>query len=261
LSKLIKSKKCLSSLPYQLEPVDVDAFFISDDAGEDFDWSSSDSELQSAVHPAGQVAKSSEEIALELVADAQQSAEQILSEARAQASLLVEKAKQEAVGLKEKAQQTGREQGLADSKTKWAQHLTTALALLASAEEEHRQRILASEAELLGLAVAIAEKIIGTALQLDPAIQLQLVKTALAQVATASVITMKINPEDGPWFKENVTQLEAWFKEPKQIEINEDASIARGNIYLQTEHGNVDSRIKSQLELIMNELLKVGQLT
>lgn len=138
-------------------------------------------------------------------------------------------------------------------------NLADSLKLLNQAETERIRRITSSEAELLKLASGIAEKIIGSELQSHPEQYLSLVKEALGKVATANSITVKINPEDERLIQENFPVLQEVFSEPKTIGIKSDQTVPPGNCFVETEHGKVDARIKSQLEGIMKEILKVGQ--
>jgi flagellar assembly protein FliH len=79
-------------------------------------------------------------------------------------------------------------------------------------------------------------------------------------MTTANKITLRIHSDDLPVIRENLVLLQSAFNEPKPIEIKEDCGISKGSCFIETDHGNLDARIKSQLERIMTELLKVGQI-
>ncbi len=210
-----------------------------------------------------------------ILEDSRQQVEDTLEKARQEAAALIESATkqseqihqtaaQEAVEIKKKAQQegfaAGHEEGLAAVRKEFEAKLAAALSLLATAEQERYNRILSSEAELLKLAVEIAEKIIGAELQLNHAAQLEMVKAAISGIPTAGSIAIKINPDDYQLFQDNLPEIQKVFHDPIPLKLLQDQGVAVGNCYLETDHGNVDVRIKTQLEVIMSELLKMGGL-
>ena len=184
--------------------------------------------------------------------EAEQKANSLVESAKQQAAALLETTNVQAAELKTKAQQegfqTGREEGLVQVQQEWQQKLATAIDLLSRADEERLSRIRSSEPELLKLAVGIAEKIIGTVLKLDPGIQLALVKEALAGVSTAGSMTIKVNPADCQFIMDNLPAVQQVFNEPIPIKIEGDQGIISGNCFIETNHGNLDARIKTQLE-------------
>jgi flagellar assembly protein FliH len=178
---------------------------------------------------------------------------------------LLKAATEESVHLKNQARQegleTGRKEGAAQIQKELEQNLATAIALVNQAEEERLKRIGSSEQELLKLAVEIAEKIVGAELQLNPGAMLEITREALTRVATANNIIIRVNSEDYKRFMERSTTLQKAFTEPKMIRVEEDPGITPGNCFIETEHGNIDPRIKSQLEVIWAELLKAGAIS
>lgn len=188
-----------------------------------------------------------------LIGDAKKQAEDILNQAGQEGAVLKEQARKE--GL-----EAGRQEALAAVKQELAANLTKALALINEIEAGRDERLLSSEPELLRLAVSIAEKIIGAEIALSPDRQLEIARKALSKAVNANKITIRINPDDLRIFSENLAALQSAFGEPKPIKLREDAAIPKGSCYLETDQGNLDARIKSQLDQIMAELLKVGSI-
>lgn len=199
-----------------------------------------------------------------VVAESEQKAKETVEKAGQEAAVILETARQEAVGIKEQAKQegyqTGYQEGQAGAKKELEQQLTQVMLIAAAVEEVRAERILSSEPELLKLAVAIAEQIIGEELKVEPSQQLSIVRSALTRVPTINTVTLRINPEDRLTVAENLPILQKAFNEPKPVHLVEDPSIIAGSCFVETDQGNIDPRIKSQLEQIMIHLLKVGQL-
>jgi flagellar assembly protein FliH len=196
--------------------------------------------------------------------DAKKEAAAIVEDVQKQTGTMLEEAKQQSIAIKEQAHQdgliTGRQEAVKLIRQELTDNLTQALSLINEIESERMQRLTSSEPELIKLAVTIAEKIIGEELSIDALRQLQIVREALSRVATANTITIRIHSDDLQSVNEHLTMLQSSFSEPKPIKVVEDCSIAKGSCFIETDNGNLDARIKSQLDRIMTELLKVGRI-
>lgn len=198
-----------------------------------------------------------------IVEKAQQQAGEALNQAKREAENIIDQARRQAEELKAEALQQGSEagyqEGLAKAKQEMETNLANSIKLMMEAEEERTLRIASSETELLKLVTGIAEKIIGSELKSHPEQIVSIVREALTKAATANSITVKINPDDQQLIQENLPSLQEVFSDPKTIGINPDQTVLPGNCFIETEHGKVDARVRSQLERIMNEILKAGQ--
>jgi flagellar assembly protein FliH len=199
----------------------------------------------------------------ETMKNAEQEAAGLLETAKRQVAEMLAQAEAQGVEIKNQAQQegfkAGHAEGLAKAQQEYEKKLADALVIVAQSEAARLERIQSSEAELLKLAVAIAEKIIGAELKTDPGVQVAIVKEALTGISTAGSLTIKVNPEDYRFIEENLAEFQKAFREPVPVKLQRDQGIAVSNCYIETDHGNIDARIKTQLEMIMAEILKVGR--
>lgn len=218
--------------------------------------------VEEAGQQAGKIIAEAKQQAEDLLAEGNRQVTEITENANQEAQKAIEAAQLQAVEIQEQARsaghQTGYQEGLDKAQQETREQLAAALALVAQAEVERTERIISSEPELLKLAVAIAEKIIGQELKFDPSRQLEIAREALAQTPNVQSITIRVHPDDYQTVSENSSILQAAFNEPKPVHFEEDPSIMTGSCFIETNHGNIDSRIKSQLEKILMELLKVG---
>jgi len=245
LSKVFKSHLCVEATPCRLEPLGTDAFFIIPDP----------------VPEEEEVPEEVETLSLEEI---REEAAAILDQAREEAQRIVTAARQEAGEIKAKAQTAGeaegRKSGLKKVRRELAANLAEAARILAVAEEERRLRILSSETELLKLAAGIASKILHAELGLNPDAGLEIVKAALSGYTEAKRYLVRMNPADLEELTvEIIPELQSVFGEPKSIMVEAEPALARGECIIETEHGNIDARVRTQMELIMKELFKVGQ--
>jgi flagellar assembly protein FliH len=254
LSRVFKSHLCVAAHPCQLELPDPDVFDIAHQALKHKAQFKSENEASNEDHL--------EEDPLEA---ARQEATRLVNQAQAEAKRILATATGAAERIKTEAEQTGmaegRQTGLAQIRQELAGKLAQALALLSTAELEHQRRVLDSEPEILKVAVAIAAKIINAELRLDPQQRLAIVKQALIQFDKATIYKIRLNPSDLELLSADILpELQSVFSEPKTLEIVPDATIPSGGSFIETDHGNIDARLKTQLELIASELIKVGTL-
>jgi flagellar assembly protein FliH len=253
LSRVLKSHLWVATGPCQLEPPDPE-LFVDDDPPQPESEAEETTELEQPE---------------KILEAARQEAERILAKARAEAERATAAAAVEAERLKAAAEAAGNaagnaagyQTGLAQIRREMSGKLAQALALLSTAELEHQRRVLASEPEILKLAVAVAAKIINAEISLDPGRRLEIVKQALSRFGQASTYKIRINPADLQQLVDNpALELQSIFSEPKVIEMAPDATIAPTGCFIETDHGNIDARLRSQLELVASELLEVAKL-
>lgn len=109
-------------------------------------------------------------------------------------------------------------------------------------EEELRR---ASQAELVTLAVAIAEQIIQREIASGPSVIEQVVARALEYAQAAPVTRIMVHPDD-------LETVQRWLPEAlgepaAQIELMGDTAVGRGGCVIGTKTGFIDARIETQL--------------
>lgn len=154
----------------------------------------------------------------------------------------------------EEAYARGRREGLAAAEEK----LETATQALASALEEV-SRLRASLAnssrqDMLRLVIAVAEQIIRREVAADPKIILTIIENALQSSVRADHYRIRISPDD----LEKVTQQKPLFLASisglKNLSIEADASISAGGCRVDSDLGDVDATLETQLEAIQQVL-------
>ncbi|MDX2493529.1 MAG: flagellar assembly protein FliH [Desulfuromusa sp.] len=134
---------------------------------------------------------------------------------------------------------------------------TAAQALAVAAEEISRLReSLAknSSQDMLRLVMAISEQIIRREVAADPKVILTIIETALQSSVRTDQYRIQINPVD----LESVTQQKPLFLASisglKNLSIETDAAISPGGCRIDSDLGDVDATIETQLEAIQQAL-------
>jgi type III secretion protein L len=172
-------------------------------------------------------------------------AKDILAKAQEQAAQLLEDAQQEKDALFEESSERGYAAGL----NKWNEALAEAW----SRRDDFLSR---NEAELVKLAVAIAEKIVRRSVEAGSDVVLQTVKEALKSVRGERRITIKVNPSEEDELREQANSLKLLGSEVGDLVIVGNPSVSAGGCIVESELGVIDAQIDTQLASIEKALMR-----
>lgn len=184
-----------------------------------------------------------------------------VADAKARARALLEQARRDAQALAAAARQqgyeAGRREGLQAARAEAAQLMDSAQALLAQARRERQAILQAAEADIARLAFEIARKVVGDAIQAEPAAVLPIVRAAVERLAEEDELVVRVNPRDAVLVEE---QRAAWLEgipAKKAVRVVEDSSVEPGGCVIESEHGMVDARTGRRLDRIERVLEEV----
>lgn len=199
--------------------------------------------------------------AQQLLQQAQMQAQQMLQDAQAQIQAHADQVAQQAgqQGYQEGMQQgfaAGQEQGMAETVQRVEQLKMEFVELVMA-----RRKVLAvMEPEIVHLAVDIAEKIVGMELSVGRDIIAGIVRQGLATLKARDEIVVRVNPSEVDALKAHQSEYEAMIDGLKRFEILSDGAIEPGSCAIETNLGNVDARISTQLEAVragLDEMCKI----
>jgi flagellar assembly protein FliH len=130
---------------------------------------------------------------------------------------------------------------------------------LASMEEQlefHDQKI---ERTVVQLAVTIAELIVKREVSIDREIVLREAREALRRVVGVQQLTLRVNPFDLELVRGQKSALMAGAESIRDLRIEPDEAVARGGCIVESDSGNVDARLSTQLRNIEMALLDAGR--
>ncbi|MBI5058304.1 hypothetical protein HZB60_00825 [candidate division KSB1 bacterium] len=150
--------------------------------------------------------------------------------------------------------------GVAEGRNHAAAEISAAVELL----KQYAQVLLAERGELrkaaekhaVELAVEIAREVIGTELSIRPPAVAEAVEHALRNAADASAVTLRVSKEDVALLDDAAKKWIGAAGLPAQIELRADATLSRGDCYIDSAAGTVDARIESQLLHLRDGLLR-----
>lgn len=177
--------------------------------------------------------------------EAKERARVLLAEAAAMAARIRAEAEAARDEVRRAAADAGRSEGLAAA--------AVALADIAAARE---RRLAGLERELAEVALAVARRVVGRALALEPALVVELAREALAPVRARREVALRIHPGDAPLLRTELPALAALLERAPGLVVREDPSLRRGDVVVETEAGRVDARVAAQLTLLERAILQ-----
>ncbi|GAW92918.1 flagellar biosynthesis/type III secretory pathway protein [Calderihabitans maritimus] len=190
-----------------------------------------------------------------LKAKAEEEARKILDQAKREAEELRKKAEEEIRRLREKAVREGREEGyqvaLREAQEEAEKLREEARSVLRQAEEARKQTIRDMEAEIIKLALAIAERVIHQQVRVAEDTVLAVAREAISKVVDSETLIIYANPEDAALLQENLAEL----TDKQRIYVIGDEGISRGGCRIESDNGDVIATVEAQMEEIKKVLL------
>lgn len=185
-------------------------------------------------------------------------AEKILSDAKIQADFIVKEAESQSRKLKDQALEGGRQIGYQEGLKKAEEELNLARGELArkqqELEEHYQEELRKLEPVMAELTMGLVENITGVLLEEKKDLLTHLIKRALGQIKRNNAFLIKVSHEDFGWIHSEKEGLSACVGEGKSLEIEEDASLEKGQCMIETDDRIVDCGIGIQLQGLSENL-------
>lgn len=203
----------------------------------------------------------------EKISQVKMEAERILKEAdakRFEIEQRIAKEDEDAKYKREEAYQKSVQEGYADGFSKASQEAKEHYAALINqgnrfveqAQDYFNEYIKKAEPEILKLAVAIAEKIIGTSVSLDEDKWFALVAKAVREVRDQETIKITVAPIHFDHLNQHQAEFSNLVQDAK-IFIYADSDFSDNDCTIETSFGKIDAGVDSQLQVIKEKLTEL----
>lgn len=194
--------------------------------------------------------------------DMESQADVYLAKVRVEAAKIVQQAEQEAAQIRQNSEEAGKqaaeaavERILDEKVSKQMKTLLPALAAAVQQIEDSRQAWLRHwETSAISLACEIAEKLVRRELQSQPQITLEWMQDALKMCAGTAEITIRVSPSEFETLGNQIEHLAEVFHTTGKSNVLSDDSISVGGCRIETEFGEVDTQLETQLKRLQEEL-------
>ncbi|HET9095469.1 MAG TPA: FliH/SctL family protein [Candidatus Baltobacteraceae bacterium] len=203
-----------------------------------------------AVVPVDDILDAARTEASRLLEEASADAEALIRDARERALALVDDAQRRVAQIEAEAKTQGFEQGESDGRAaaqaEMDEMLETMRGLVEMARMERYKIIESAEPEIVRLSVAIAERVLNQHVALDNDTVLEMTKAAITRLVNRETVTVRVNPADIETMRGHRDKLMA-MNDIDNMRIIEDQRVDRGGVLIETDAGNIDAKISTQL--------------
>ncbi|HPW69875.1 MAG: FliH/SctL family protein [Desulfomonilia bacterium] len=173
-------------------------------------------------------------------------------EARKEADAVIRQAKARAEALEMDAYNQGMAKGQEEGRKIVTKKIEPLFDTLRNAITELTQMRLSMienhQKDILEMVFLITEKIIHRSIQASPDIVLDTVRAAGRHLMETDEIHLRLHPSDFEYIREIEAVLSGKLSGKKGFHIIEDSAIERGGVIIETEFGEIDATIRSQIE-------------
>ncbi|MCX7786252.1 MAG: flagellar assembly protein FliH [Spirochaetes bacterium] len=207
--------------------------------------------LQKKSEEAALLRRQAEEETQRILENAQRKAEEILTEARLRAAA-------EEGEIRKKAMEEGREEGWKAGKAEAERVIERLHVVLTKAIEKRNEIITQSEAQIVHLILQIARKVVKVISENQKNIVMNNVLQALRKLKSKSDVTIRVNLRDLNLVTEHAKEIVDMIENVKSITVLEDTSVDPGGCIIETDFGEIDARIATQLQEIEDRILQIA---
>jgi flagellar biosynthesis/type III secretory pathway protein FliH len=189
-----------------------------------------------------------------IIEEAEKKSEEIIRKARAEAKKLIEETKLYSQSAFAQAERDGfvkgKEDGFEAGREEMSSLIKEAKSVMEQTLRERELLFRSVEPEVAKLAIRIAEKIIQTQVEINEDIVINMIRSALDKVKQREEVTIKVNQADADYVKSKKDIFARMIEGLKTMDIIVDAGVERGGCIIETNLGNVDTRISTQIHTL-----------
>ena len=198
----------------------------------------------------------------ELKDQAREEAEKIIAEAQRQAGELeadaqkkIDNERREAL---EQGREAGRAEGYAEGKTEVNRLIQRTQTVLERAQDKRAEILTETEKEIIDLVLLITRKVVKVISDSQRDVVVANVIQALGKVRDRGTVIIRVNLADLKLTTENTKEFIKSLEGVKSIQVLEDSSVDSGGCIVETDFGEIDARISSQLAELEAKILEIS---
>jgi flagellar assembly protein FliH len=193
---------------------------------------------------------------------AEDEARKIIDDAKLKASELENEVRQsldaERKEARDRGKTEGKEDGYAEGKAEVDRLIERTQVVLERAQDKRAEILSDTEKEIVFLVLLISRKVIKVISENQRDIIISNVIEALRKVKAKGNIIIKVNLADLKLATEHKQNFIGLMEGVKSINIVEDSSVDQGGCIIETDFGEIDARIASQLAELENRILEIS---
>ncbi|QQO07416.1 flagellar assembly protein FliH [Breznakiella homolactica] len=229
--------------------------------------------ISAAKAEAEAIKKEAEEAAFQEVKRRTDQAQSMRREAEDEAERIIAEAKQKAQDIEADARSAfdedkrlaenegrsaGREEGFNEGKAEAERLIERTQTILERAQDKRAEILAETEQQIIDLVLLISRKVIKVISENQRNVVISNVVQALRKVKGRGNIIIRVNMTDVKLTTEHMKDFVKLVEGAKSIQIIEDSKVDRGGCIIETEFGEIDARIASQLSELETKILELS---
>jgi flagellar assembly protein FliH len=198
--------------------------------------------------------------ALKKNADAE--AERIIAEAKRKADEMAEASRtafeEERKKAEDEGREAGREEGYAEGKAEVERLIERTHTVLERAQDKRADILTETEQQVIDLVLLMSRKVIKVISESQRAVVVSNVVQALRKVKARGNILIRVNLLDVKLATEHIKNFIQMVEGAKGIQVVEDSTVDPGGCVIETDFGEIDARISSQLAELEDKILAMS---
>lgn len=208
-------------------------------------------EMEKRTNESQKIKQQAEDEAERIVAEAEGKAETMVNEAQGR----VEEIEKDAY---DKGYKDGNDEGYRAGQEEVQRLVDQLHKIINSAVERRNEIIDETETQLISLVLQISQKVIKVISENQKNVVVNNVIQALRKLKTRNDVVIRVNLEDVETASERIKDFMRMVENVKSITVVEDSSVDRGGCVIETDFGEIDARIASQLNEIQRKVLEMA---
>jgi len=192
--------------------------------------------------------KNSEDEAEKLVSDAEKSAAELTSKLESDLGDIRKKAQEEGY-------EAGRETGFAEGHLEVERLVNQLHAIIDKTIEKRNDIIDESETQIINLVIMIAKKVVKVISENQKNVVVNNVIQALRKLKSRGEVLIKVNIADVELTSDHIKDFMRMVENIRSVTVVEDSTVDKGGCIIETDFGEIDARISSQLHEIEEKIL------
>lgn len=193
---------------------------------------------------------------------ADEEVDRLLEQARSEAAQLVEDANRRVAQIEEDARERGheegRKQGFEEGKAEVERLVERLHIILNGAIEKRNDIIEEAESQLIDLVLLISQKVVKVISDNQKNVVINNVVQALRKLKSRGNVAIHVNLADLELTTDNVNNFIGMVENVQSITVLEDTTVDRGGCIIETDFGQIDARVSSQLKEIEESILELA---
>ncbi|MBE3131310.1 MAG: flagellar assembly protein FliH [Acidobacteria bacterium] len=193
--------------------------------------------------------------------DAEDDAQKVLAGAREKAEALEGDIKQRVAQTEREAYERGytegHQKGYEEGTAEVGRLVERLHTIITKAIEKRNEIIEESETQIINLVLMIVKKVIKVISENQKNVVINNVVQALRKLKSRGDVVIRVNLADLELTSEHVKDFMKMVENVKSITVLEDSSVDRGGCVIETDFGQIDARVSSQLHEIEEKILEL----